>query len=528
MLLHPRHQQATTPRANNQMEPSSSSPLRSAALIAASTYVSTALGFVVSIIIARSLGPHDYGQYAYLVWLSGFLVTIGNHGLSISGIRFISECIGRGELTEAKNTHHWLRRQQLASVVVVLLIFACSTYFFKPAGWMESTALLLGVIFTSVAGKAFYIFNISIAKGYKKFSIESWSNMIMSIVYSAGAAALALGHASLSGFAIFFGIVSMAHMAMVAVFFKKEGIQAGTTTCSPELLNRIKPHLTWTIILVVVVTLSNKTLETFLLSALIGPAEVGYFSIAAALTRGGVDLLSSALTTMLMPMMGHAFGEGGIRRVNVILSNSLRYFTFLGLILAGVGALWSEPGVLMMYGQKYAPVIDVLRVMMLIGGLTLTEGAFGSLLSTTDNQKLRAQISILSVIVSVIASASLVPIYGLKGAVISHAVTRISIVLLMAWKISAEMNVSLPIMGITRLFAAAIISIFFIIPLLWFNHTPAMQLACGVIYGAIFIPSTILLKAWTKEDLFHVRTLTAKLPNTLQVWLNKFTTTTAQ
>lgn len=497
-----------------------STPLRAAALIAASTYVSTALGFVVSIIIARSLGPHDYGQYAYLVWLSGFLVTIGNHGLSISGIRFISECIGRGELNEAKNTHRWLRRQQLISVAGVLIVFACSTYFFKPAGWMESTELLLAVIFTSVVGKAFYIFNISIAKGYKKFSVESWSNMIMSLLYTAGAAALALGHASLTGFAIFFGIVSVTHMAVVAVFFKREGIQAGVDSCSPELLSRIKPHLLWTVVLVIVVTLSNKTLETLLLSALTGPAEVGYFSIAAALTRGGVDLLSSALTTMLMPLMGHAFGEGGIRRVNVILSNSLRYFTFLGLLLAGVGVLWSELGVLMMYGSKYAPVIDVLRVMMLIGGLTLTEGAFGALLSTTDNQKLRAQISILSVVVSIVASASLVPLYGLKGAVISHAITRISIVLLMAWKISTVMDVSIPASGLSRLFLAAGVSVGSVLPLLWLSHSPIMQFVCGIVFSIVFIPTTLLFKAWTEDDLTHVRPLIAKLPTFIQVWFN--------
>ncbi|MGE5450924.1 MAG: oligosaccharide flippase family protein [Acidobacteriota bacterium] len=497
------------------------STLRSAALIAASTYVTTALGFIVSIIVARSLGPHDYGQYAYLVWLSGFLVTIGNHGLSISGIRFISECLGRGELDEARNVHRWLRNQQLLSVAGVLLIFAITTHFFKPAGWMESTLLLLGVVGVSVVGKAFYIFNISIAKGYRKFSVESWSNMIMSVVYTLGAAILAYCHASLPTFAIFFGAISAAHMGIVAYFFKKESIQAGQGVVSTDLLGRLKPHLWWTIILVIVVTLSNKTLETLLLSALTGPSEVGYFAIATALTRGGVDLLSSTLTTMLMPMMGHAYGEGGIRKVNAILSNSLRYFTFLGLLLAGVGVLWSELGILLMYGAKYIPVIDVLRVMMLVGGLTLTEGAFGSLLSTTDNQKLRAQISILSVIVSAVASLSLVPLYGLSGAVISHAVTRISIVLLMGWKISAEMDVSLPLKDLGRLFGAAAISIGLITPLLWLNHSAAMQFACGIVFAMSFIPATFLLNAWTDEDLGHLTPLIKRLPMPIRAWLDK-------
>lgn len=493
--------------------PKPTSNLRVAALIATSTYVTTVLGFVVSIIIARSLGPNDYGQYAYLVWLSGLLIIIGNHGLGVSGIRFISEYAGRGELEEAKNVHRWLRKQQLFSVAIVLTLFAISTIFFKPAGWTGSTILLVAVIAVCVACKSFYIFNISIAKGYKKFSVESWSNIIATLAYTIGAGILALAHASLNSFAIFFALVSASYMLMVKYLTKKEQIQPGSIDCQADTLARLKPHLMWTIVLVVVATLSNKTMETFLLSSLTGPAEVGYFSISTALTRGGVDLLSSVLTTMLMPLMSHAYGEGGIQSVNAILSRALRYFTFLGLLLAGVGALWSEPGILLMYGHKYEPVVNILRVMTLIGGLTLTEGAFGALLSTTDNQKLWAQISMMSIVVSVVMSVSLIPLYGLTGAVMSHAITRITILLLMTWQIKANMNaIYFPIKALSRLLFAAILAMACISPLLLWQHGPIMEFACGLIFTLIYVPATFILGAWSKEDLFDLQPVLSRLP----------------
>lgn len=493
--------------------PQPTSHLRAAALIAASTYVTTVLGFAVSIIIARSLGPHDYGQYAYLVWLSGLLITIGNHGLGVSGIRFISECTGRGETEEAKNVHRWLRKQQFFSVIGVLVLFAIFAFFFKPAGWMGTTTMLLLIIGVSVSCKAFYIFNISIAKGYKKFSIESWSNMIMSTAYTAGAGILALMHASLNSFALFFSAISVAYMLLARYFFHKEQIKPGMADCSADTLSRLKPHLTWTIVLVVVAALSNKTMETLLLSSLTGPAEVGYFSIATALTRGGVDLLSSALTTLLMPLMSHAYGEGGIRKVNDILARAIRYFTFMGLLLAGVGLLWSEPGILMMYGHKYEPVINILRVMTLIGGLTLTEGAFGALLSTTDNQKLWAQISIMSIFVSIVMSASLVPLYGLQGAVISHAITRLAIMALMMWRIRRTMHeIHLPIKAMGKLGLAAVLAGALISPLLLWQHTPTMELACGALFAIAYIPMTFWLGAWSADDLADLQPLLKRLP----------------
>lgn len=493
------------------------SHLRAAALIATSTYVTTVLGFVVSIIIARSLGPHDYGQYAYLVWLTGVLVQIGNNGLNVSGIRFISECTGRGEADEARNVHYWLRNRQIGSVAGVLVLFALSTLIFKPAGWLGGTGLLLLIVVVSVSCKAFYIFNISVAKGYKKFSVESWSNIVITTLYTAGAGILALMHASLTTFAQFFAAGSIAYMLIVTYFFRKEGIRAGTSDCNENTLSRLKPHLMWTIVLVVVATLSNKTMETLLLSSLTGPAEVGYFSIATALTRGGVDLLSSALTTMLMPLMSHAFGEGGIAKVNIILARALRYFMFLGLLLAGVGTLWSEPGILLMYGPKYEPVIDILRVMTLIGGLTLTEGAFGALLSTTDNQKLWAQISMLSIVVSVVTASALVPMYGLHGAVISHAVTRITIVLMMVWRIRTVMHeIKLPISALMKLLLSAGLAAALVAPLLLWQATPTMECICGALFAVLYIPITFALGAWTAEDMADLRPVFAKLPGPAQ------------
>lgn len=492
--------------------PSKPSNLRVAAFIALSTYINTALGFAVSVVIARSLGPHDYGQYAYLVWLSGFLVTIGNHGLSSCGIRFISECHGRGDHEQARHVHHWLRKQQLLSVAITALLFTASTYFVKPKGWEESTYLLVGVVLVSLLSKAIYIFDVSIAKGYKDFAVESWITIVMSVAYIGGALVMAWVDADLSAYALFFGFLSLCYAFMSGYMLRRRGIVNQLQPLPPDLLARIKNHLFWTVVLVFVVTLSNKTLETFLLSTEVGMAEVGYFSIAAALSRGGIELLSSALNTMLMPMMGHAYGEGGMAKVNQILSDSLRYFTFLGLLLAGLGTLWADAGVSIMYGVEYRAVVDVLRVMMLVGGLTLSEGVFGSLLTTTDNQKLRAQVSVGSVVISAVAAFSLVPTYGLVGALVSYSVTRISIVVLMAWTIRANLKVTWPMSELIAVFGAALLGGLLVGPLVWMFPGAWGQFAAGILYVLAYVWLTVKFKFWTANDANQLQPIIRRLP----------------
>ncbi|MDE2400755.1 MAG: oligosaccharide flippase family protein [Burkholderiales bacterium] len=505
--------------------------LKAAALIATSTYVTTAFGLIVSVIIARSLGPKDYGQYAYLLWMSGLLVVFGNHGLGISGIRFVSESLGRGNPDEARNIHGWLRRQQWISIMVVLVCFSGSVLAFHPAGWQEHLALLIGVCIVSAIGKAIFLFDISIAKGYSRFSVEAVTNMVMSLLYTTGVALLGLLHASLTVFALFFALISAGHVVMVSRLLRKEGIAPGHGVCEPQVLARLKPHLLWTIVLVLVATLSNKTIETFLLSTLIGPAAVGFFSIATALTRGGIDLLSSTLTTMLMPMMGHAYGAGGMRKVNDILSDAVRYFLFVGLIVAGLGVLWAELGVSVMYGSRYEPVINVLRVMMLVGGLTLAESAFGALLSTTDHQKLRAGVSMLSVVVSAIASLILVPLYGLSGAVLAHAVTRILVLIIMGGGLIRMLHITLPTRELMRLMAAAACATLAIAPLLWISMSAWMQFFAGALYVFAFIAATVALRAWQAKDAQLILTLLERKPQyfgRITPWLTRWTSSLPQ
>ena len=499
--------------------------LKAAALIATSTYVTTALGLVVSVIIARSLGPKDDGQYAYLLWLSGLLVIFGNHGLGITGIRFVSESMGRDQPDEARNVHGWLQRRQWLSLLAVLSCFSVGVFAFHPAGWQESIGLLVGVCIVSVIAKVIFLFDISIAKGYSRFSVEAVTNMAMSLLYAAGVLVLGMLNSNLTAFVLFFTVISASHVVMVTYLLRKEGISPGQGECSPELLARLKPHLTWTVVLVLVGTLSNKTIETFLLSTLIGPAEVGFFAIATALTRGGIDLLSSSLTTMLMPMMGHAYGKGGMSKVNEILSDAVRYFLFVGLIMAGLGVLWAALGISIMYGHRYEPVVQVLQVMMLVGGLTLSESAFGALLSTTDHQKLRAGVSMLSLAVSMVASIALVPKFGLTGAVAAHAITRGLVLLIMAAGLMKMLKITLPARELLRLMAAAGCACLLVLPLLWVSNTPVMQFAAGWLYLLAFIVATVVFRAWQAKDAQLLLSIAESKPGifgSITPWLQRW------
>src|SRR5690606_29794999 len=109
--------------------------IRGAMMVMGSTYVTYALGLLTSILVARTLGPDDFGRYSYIVWLAGMLIAFSNNGITTTAIRFVSESLGRGSPESSRRVHGWLWRRQLFCIALVAVVFLVVTPFSAPAGW---------------------------------------------------------------------------------------------------------------------------------------------------------------------------------------------------------------------------------------------------------------------------------------------------------------------------------------------------------------------------------------------------------
>ena len=488
---------------------------KAALLMTGSTYVSFFFGLIVSAIIARAVGPEDFGRYAYIIWLSSVLVQVGNNGLNTTGIRFISESLGRHSKKSARAVHGWLLRLQYFCLIATTVGFLVTMPLTIPAGWASNVALFIAVVLVSVIAKTFYLFDISVAKGYGQYSVEAFSTMAVSGGNMLCVLGLYYVRAPLAAYLGLFAATSVAYAVIVWYMLRSRLIKPSGRELDEALAPRIKNHLIWTVLLTVAAAFGNKSSETYLLSTYVGPAEVGFFTIAASLTRGGVELLSAGLNTVLMPLMGHGFGAGGTARVNAILADAVRYFSFAGLLLAGVGFMWADVAISLMYGAQYQPATQVFRVMALVAGITLSQGAFGALLSTTDNQRIRAYVAVLSVGLSILVAVLLVPRFGLMGAVTAHAVSTVVIFLLIGVGIVRVFKVSLPWRELGRLCLAAAVAAVAAAACLWVDTGLAMQAAGGLLYAVVFISASFAFKAWNEDDIAQLMPLADRFPRLL-------------
>lgn len=495
--------------------------LRAALLTTGSTYISFVLGLLVSVLVARSLGPDDYGRYAYVVWLAGILVMLSNNGLTSTGIKFVSECLGRQDSDGAARVHGWLRRQQMLCIGVVGVFFLCVIPFIKPSGWTGHLWVLICTVQLAAGVKALSMFNTSIAKGYGVFTIEALTNLVASVSNAVAAGMLAWLHAPTFAYVVMFAMTSVIYLTMSHGQLRRRGVLPGPARPAADLLERLKPHLWWTVGLTAITAIGSKSVDTLLLNAWVGAADVGYYAIAQGLTRGGVELLVSGLSAVAMPLMGYAFGSGEPARIRRVFEDTTRYYQFLGLIIAGVGWFWSDVVVNLMYGSRYATVVPVLRIMVISSGMLLANGAASAVLTNSDNQRFRVMVTLLSFALSASIAVALIPRFGVIGAALAQTGASVVSSLVLIVGIRKYVGLDAPWLLLMRQYVAALLAALLGFGLVWLAGARWGAWLAGPVYALGFVVLSLFLGVWRPEEVGHLDKYVDRYPGVLG-WLRRF------
>jgi O-antigen/teichoic acid export membrane protein len=424
-----------------------------------------------------------------------------NNGLTTSSIRFISEYIGRSDQKAASALHHWFWVRQWWCVAFVGAIFLLVAPLVQPVGWQAGVVVMAMIVILASVPKTWYLFGVSAAKGYGRFGIEATSLTTMSLASMAGVIVLMLLDAHLYAYIALFIVSSLAHPALLHRLPQTPRRDPAHRRLSSEIEQRIKPHLYWTALLLACTVFYGSSMSMLFLNHHASAETIAFFSVALALTRGGVELLSSGLNSVLMPLMAHGFGEGGHQRTSEISAVAMRMFHFCGLLLTGVGLFWGGPLVLTMYGPKYDEAAFAFRVLVIAGGLTLPLNVLGTLLSTTDKQRTRFVNAAGSLAISALTAWLFIPGYGLHGALLSYAITSFAAYGGLIVATVREGSLVLPMGSLLRLTAAGCAAATLAGCLLLLSSSLWLQFAAGCLFALLYPLFSVFLRAWRASEL---------------------------
>lgn len=486
--------------------------LNAALLSTVASMASYAGGMVTSILVARALGPTDYGQYAYVVWLAGLMVTLASSGFSSSAMRFISEYVGRGEAAVSYAVHHRLRRQALLAVAAACLLLLLGWHWVRPQEVGSTSPVLLCIALVAFGSKSWFMFESAAAKGYGRFWVEPACLASLSVVNVAGVVVLWYLQSKLQWYLGWFAVLSVAHLVLVFALTRGESPGANGGALDESLRMRVGQHLRWGMVLAGVTVLASRSFETFLLNAHGGAQEVAFFSIAVMLTRSGVDLLAGGLSSVMVPVMSHAFGAGGNERLRKVFVDATRYYLFVGLTLAGLGWFWAEPAIILMYGERYRAVVQVLQVLVVGASLMMPSGGLTALLSSTENQRLRVWFMALSLLISATLAFTLVPRWGLQGALVSVTTSQWIVYIVTIAMVDRWLGFRLPYGALARQAGLAVLGVVVAAGAAFLVQGLGGQVTAGFVFLLVFVSGSWFAGVWSAAEREMVRGYLARLP----------------
>ena len=474
--------------------------LRNIMMLSVASYIELAFGLILGVVIARSLGSVEFGHYAFSVWVCGTLITLSNNALTMSSIKFVAEARGANQMEVAAAVHARLHRWHQISSVVVLGVFAVVAWVHPPTDWKSSWTVMVPLLVIGAWARSGYSMMASIGKGHERFEVESGALVLSALANLILVSVLALRGASLVEFFAVYAFCGVLQNITARILLRRLGIRARAEVLAPALMARVKRHLLQSGALVVVGLLGDRTLEVLLLKAYAGAEAVGFFAIAGALTKGATYLLAGALSSVLLPTMSRAFGLGGVGSVVRMLYESLRFYWFIGVAVAGFGVTVAPGAVRLLYGAQFEDAIQAVMVNLMVSGFVLITAAFNAFQTSSDGQGDRIKISAMSLAVNVVAALLLVPKFGLNGALASFAITKFAAVCFSWWFAKRTPGMRMPLTPMIRILMAALLASALAEAVDEFVPGRFVFLLAGLVFVVVYFSASVVFRAWTRPD----------------------------
>jgi O-antigen/teichoic acid export membrane protein len=485
----------------------SKSLIRNVALVGMASTVESALGLMAGVVIARSLGPAEYGHYAFSIWLCGLMLILVNHGLPLTATRFIAQARGSSGNVLAGAVLARLGRIQWIGMAVVLTLFVIEDLIIPVEDWKDAAWTMLAISLVAIGSRADFRMQGAIGKGYERFAPENLVLIIVAPINIALVLALALWGGGTVHYFLLFAIMGVVSAFMARFMLRREGIRSAPGPIPAEFDERLRRNLLLNGLLVMMFAFANKTVEMTLLKHYTDTTTVAYFAIAASLTKGAVDLLAGGMSAVLLPSMAKKFGQGGMEAMGRMVSESSRLYWMIGLVIAGFGVAITDPAIHLLYGNKYEGAIPALTCMLVVAGLLVMNGATSAALNAGDKQKERIYVSSVALALNLVLGWLLIPRLGLLGALISFSCTQLFEATVSAWRVRQHTKVSLPLGAMTRATVGAAAAAF-LARWVALQLPPAAGLAAGiVIFLIVYTSLTVLLRTWRAAEFEAIANL---------------------
>lgn len=447
--------------------------------------VALPVSLLLSIVVARSIGPDVLGVYNFANWLLGAGMAVVTSGVTFGMQQFAAERLGQNDVAGATAVLKRGLRWQLLLVTVLLAAGIVGTLVFSPAQFR--VALLIAVvsvvpaILVSVPAAG-----LGAAQAYSDNVLPSMAAVLVNLVGSLVALWAGWGLVGLTA-ALLVSRVADAALRYVAwrrvwrvLRLAPEHVTAAPA--APVDVPRMRRYA-WRSSFLLLVDMVVWDRSEFIVLTRVSPLrEVAFYSLSFNIVQQALMLprmFAQGFTANLLVERGRD-PESVLR----LTRDAMRYVFLLAAPLTlGLSAV-DRAIMPLLYGPKYAEAIPVVAV---VAGLAVLRGALvpvQDLLRMTENQPFLIRFSVVVGIVNIALDLWLIPERGALGAAWANGIAQALAMAGLTAFASKRLGLVVPLADMGRILAACVPMV---IVVRWMaqtmDHWPAVLI--GVPVGAL-------------------------------------------
>lgn len=385
---------------------SSGNFLRGTSFTFASNVLSLFIGLGTSVILARALGPEGKGVYALAALLPSLIVTFGNLGIGPATAYYVAKGEYRRQEILGSNMLLCLIISIVGIAVGFVLIIAFRQEIFPDVakGYLYLALALIPL-------EILFISSRYVILGAQRIVQYNYVHIVhMVLFFGTTAIALLALKAGVIG-ALIGAIITLLAVNGLTFFLAKDCADGISLVPNTSYIKHAAKYGLQVHVMNILGFL-NYRIDMLFISAFLGPAAVGLYSIGVGLIEK-LWMVSYSASTVLFPRVAAETDEKKKKEFTPLIARSVLWLTAFGALVL---VFLSHYIVLVLFAEEFLPAVGALQA-LLIGTIALSAGrVLSNDIAGRGRPGLNIYTGIAAVAINVVLNLLWIPKYGIVGA----------------------------------------------------------------------------------------------------------------
>ncbi len=390
-------------------------------------FSSVSLTFLSSVLLARVLGPEDFGVYAYVYALILLLSVPSEFGLPTLVVRETARGMARKEYSSVQGVWRWSTRMTgiisftLVALTGVFIFFFQGTFSNKRLEtFLWALALVPLIALGNFRGAALRGLQRIVAGQLPEFLVRPG---IFVLVLASSIWLRAKALSAPNAMAMYVAASALAFGFGAFLLWKTTPPEV--RQAAPRIDNRAWLLSALPLAFVGGMQLVNQQASILLQGFYLSDSEIGVFRVATQVSQlASFGLL--AINMVVAPRFAILYAQNNMRKLQRLVTRSTQIILAFSLMVTVGFILLGKPFLHLLFGSPYTTAY--MPLVILLGGQLVNSGvgSVGVLLNMTYNERETAKALTISAILNIVFNLLLIPIFGIIGSAVATVISLTS------------------------------------------------------------------------------------------------------